>query len=715
VYVFADAVPGTFTVSNANRFGDPSIGLGGIAVTLFVGAQVFATTSTDAQGHFAFAPGVDPQQFYDLKLEGFALQRVYQGVRPADLATTALVLPLDLRTRLDAKLDLLEATNTLVLAYDTAAARTLMSDWNGLQPELAAVHGNRDHALGRLLTAGEGLAGVYADTQPLAMESAKLTVDLVTSALALRKLLSDLSAAATARVATQVAQGTTTHLSASVGLQFLLKGIEIGVTLLQDTIIGGIQSVLPQWGEEQLGHGIDLTTKGVLGAFESGAWSNVAGRGALLGQLVEIIAAEVGGRVVASAYVAQTQADLGLSVLRARTLFGGGTVAQGFVASQGHAGVVALRNADVVSLSQAVGSTAKGWSFAADLFLLIGETSVPGSQLVAAAGTIVKSMSVGGLVVAGVNDYTTAFVTAFDDAPLVASLAFMPDQSRPGIAGANTVLRASAVLNVIPADYSTRLAALKDRVNVNDRPGAIVAAQALLAGEAELEAAVEAELLRLMALTASNDVVALAIAQRATLASAGALGAERMSVYGLLAGYVIPELAPAGAVDSDLLARIDLVSAAIGAFESAVVDAEDAASGLSSQGFVVVPEHGLVQGGSFGETAPGAIAIRARLVNAGQQAAQGVVVGLAFGVDAIPVQVAVLTSAPLQALGTLAPGEARMLTWDAVATDVSAAGTGSAATYEILLTASAGDTTNAFGGIEVLSSLDPMFRDGFEQ
>jgi hypothetical protein len=164
-----------------------------------------------------------------------------------------------------------------------------------------------------------------------------------------------------------------------------------------------------------------------------------------------------------------------------------------------------------------------------------------------------------------------------------------------------------------------------------------------------------------------------------------------------------------------LLAKIDLVSAAIVAFENAVIDAENAANGLTSPGFIVVPEHGLTTGGTFAETPPGTIVMRARVTNAGLQAAQGVVVGLAFGVDPIPVQVAVLDSPTLQNLGTLAPGESRIVTWNALATDVSAGGTGSAATYEISLTASTGSTTNAVGGFEVLTALNLVFRNGFEQ
>ena len=89
-------------------------------------------------------------------------------------------------------------------------------------------------------------------------------------------------------------------------LQFLLKGAEIAVNALQDTLIDAIRGALPAWGKDQLESGIEVTSKGVLGAFESGGWDAVDARRSLLGALVEVLAAEVGARVLGSAHVLET-------------------------------------------------------------------------------------------------------------------------------------------------------------------------------------------------------------------------------------------------------------------------------------------------------------------------------------------------------------------------------------------------------------------------
>ncbi len=707
--------PPTFTVHDADRFGDPAAaGIAGVNVTLLTGTQVIDAVTSDALGNFSFNAAVDLSQPYTLRLAGFGLQRAYQSVVPANLGATPLVLPINLHTRLDSEFVRLETTDIQVAKYDTTNARALLSNWSSAQLATAAVHAARDHALGRLLVASEGLANLYSGTHLLNFASARLTVNLAASALALAKFEWDLAQLAGQRVGVMVAQGGATQAEADLANASVATAAALAVEYAQEFL--GFRSFLTEWGQDQVGTGATLTGLGVLDAFHAEAWNDVAGREAQLAAVVDVLAADVGAAVISSSYVEQTQGDFDLSVARTGAFEGGGTVGEGFVASQQHAAMVLQRNGDQALASQDGNPLREAWRLVADYALIYdppGEL-FPAAGLLSTAGDRIISLSLSDLTHSGASDYGMVHETAFHDAPVVAGRAF--DPSLPPLLGAAIDLefRFAQPSGVVPSEYSSRLAALRGRLAINDRPGAIAEAQGLVAADAALEVAIETELLQLLALTAANPIDPLATAQRATVARAGVLAGERIALYGQLAGYVIANFAIPGTSNADVIAQIDDVSTAVATFDNTAANAQAAAAGLTAPSHVVVPEHGLSNNGAPSQTPPGAIVVRARVVNAGQQPATGVVVALSFGPTPGPVPVALLTSPSVVELQTLAVGETRVVTWTAIASDSSPTGTGSAATYHVEVSATSGVTDDADGSFEVLASLISIFGDGFE-
>ncbi|MBK9656448.1 MAG: hypothetical protein IPO66_13680 [Rhodanobacteraceae bacterium] len=454
----------------------------------------------------------------------------------------------------------------------------------------------------------------------------------------------------------------------------------------------------------------------MLGAFQSAAWADIDGREAQLAAVVNTLTGDVGAAVNGSTYVEQTQNDFNLAVARAGALEGVGTVNAGYLASRQHATMVLQRNFDQALASEAVGSAREGWRSAALFVQLVvsPNEAFPLEQLFDLIGASLIDISVADLVQLGVRDYTMIADTAFHDASVVAGRAFDPSLPAAVVATVDQTVQSSPSGGVVPSEYSTRLAALRGRLAANDRPGAIAEVEALAAADAALELAVESELLPLLALAAANPSQPLATAHRAALASAGVFAGQRVILYGRLAGYLISDFADPGTTDALRIAQIDAVSAAITNFESALANAQGAAAGLTAPSHVRVPEHGLDNVRTPIETPPGPIVIRARVVNAGQQAATGVTVALSFGSTPGPVPVALLTSPSVIELQTIPAGETRELTWTASASDTSAAGTGSAATYHIEVSATSGVAEDADGSFEVLTSLVSIFGNGFE-
>jgi hypothetical protein len=415
--------------------------------------------------------------------------------------------------------------------------------------------------------------------------------------------------------------------------------------------------------------------------------------------------------------VEQTQNDFNLAVARAGALEGVGTVNEGYLASRQHAAMVLQRNGDQTLASEAVGAAREGWRIAA-LFVQIATSPgevFPGEELLALIGSALSDISLEDLVQLGVNDYTMMSDTAFRDAAVVAGRAFDPSLPAAVVATVDRTVRSSPPSGgVVPSEFSSRLAALRGRLVINDRPGAIAEVEALALADAALELAIESELLPLLALSAANPNQALATAHRAALASAGVFAGQRVILYGRLLGYLIPDFADPDTTDAVRIAQIDTVSTAITNFENVVANAQAAAAGLTAPSHVLVPEHGLANVRAPIETPPGPIVIRARVVNAGQQAATNVTVALSFGSTPGPVPVALLTSPSVIQLQTIPAGETREVTWTATASDTSAAGTGSAAIYHIEVSATSGVANDADGSFEVLTTLQNILKDGFE-
>jgi YVTN family beta-propeller protein len=704
----------TLEVLDVNRIGvTTTLPVAGVTVTLTDGTTNVASAVTDAKGRATFDAGTDMTRFYDVRLEREGLRRVYQSVKPS-LHDVTLTLPRLLRGNLGARLNALDATSPLVLGYNTVAARATLDEWNTLQPELASLHIARDQALGRLLTASDALGFLYNDTQPLAAETAKLTVDLITSVLSLRSVCAELSRQARLQLAGQVAQAVTTNVAATLAQEILLKTLELAISILQESISGAIASVLPQFSQEVYGQAIDVTSKAVLTGLQSGDWDNLDGRSGFLAGLVEVVAAEVGGRVIGSAYVLQTQQDLILSVSRTRARSGSGTVNAGFIASQNHAVAVSLRNGEVLSFSQALGDTAKKWGIAADLGLLVARTGVPLSQVIGVAGLMVKSMSVGLVIGAGVNDYVALEKTAFDDVPVATGRAYNPTLPAPSTAGNETagskqLMGAHSQLTA----WRATLLSLKARVAAVDQPGAFMDIRALMDLEDALEATVQQQRVRFTAAAATTRTASIAAAHRAMVAATGQYAAERILLYGSVIGYVIPQFAEEDASDASLLEQIDRALQAADTFESALAGASPAIDGVAIPGMLLITSHG-VAAASFGMVAPGPFEFSARVVNGGDSALHGVSVELAVGgVDGAPDAVS-LTSPATLAIGTLAAGETRTVTWTA-ATLIDHG----VATYRIDAAVTDGSPATATGSIEIVAG-EPIvdgprvFANGFE-
>ncbi|MEL6613431.1 MAG: hypothetical protein AAFQ53_15135, partial [Bacteroidota bacterium] len=212
-------------VQDVNRFGRPTGSLTGVTVTLNDGTQDVASSVTDSRGRVDFSnSGVDLSLIYDVRLERDSLFRTYQSVRPATLGDSTLALPATLVERLGESLAALDTTDTLVLGYDTEAARRLVEDWSGdAFPELPDVHAGRDSSVARLLIAAEALGDVFRSARPLAQEAAAVTVDGVMTLLSFRKLLQELNTSASQTLAAGVRQGTTTPAQSSLATRLFLR------------------------------------------------------------------------------------------------------------------------------------------------------------------------------------------------------------------------------------------------------------------------------------------------------------------------------------------------------------------------------------------------------------------------------------------------------------------------------------------------------------
>ena len=699
------------TLRDVNRFGLPGEGLAGATLTLFVDDETFATAVSAADGSYVFE-GLDvPDELYDLRVQFGQALRVYQAIRPSQLEDLVLTLPVDLRTRLNTELGKLENTPPLVLAYDTAQVRALLANWNRDQPEVASEHELRDRALGRLLFAVEGMAQLFSSVEPLAQDAGKQTIDTITTALSMRKAAQELGDVLSGAVATAAPE-----VSESVGrvaLAAVVKLLDIVAGLLQSALTDGVKATLPPFATELFEDAFGVISKGVLATFSSASWDLKEGRKALLEGVVETLLQEVAGRVIGSAYVAQTQQGLQLAEIRARTRNFSGTPAEGFAASNTVLNESVLRIENVLELTAALGNTGKGWSAVADASVLIGRA--PGAQIAAALGTVIKGLSVGQLAGATIADYLSLAQVSLDDAPLMADRAFFPVAGKAS--GWHAPLRWPLPrAKSLPPAYTDALAALRAALLADDPEAALVAAEALLAAEDTLAETLDLRRQRLNVHGANATAGYDEAARLAALERIAVFGVERVLLYAQIAGYLLPALADPATLPADIVDQLDVVSSSGVLADDALTAAEAPLQGSSLPATLVVERHGLGESLSVLEIAPGEFLLRAQLRNVGDVYIAAADVRLELSLADVSTLSLKLDDPAQQALGPIAAGELREVVWHGLTGLPAAQRDGEAVSYRLTPLLPVGGVQVADGGFVVANPLEErIFDSGFEQ
>jgi len=690
--------------------------------------------------------GIDLTQPYDIRLERGDVTRTYRQLVPEDLADTTLVLPVTLTETLGRRLTGLDTTDTFVFGYDTEPARQLVADWtspltpdgtNALAPELAAVHRDRDRALARLLIAGEGLEDLYQAVKPLSDETANVTVDAFMGLVALRKLVRDAQPNAQ-----QTIDGSSHSPTAiDTATQLVLEATGFLLSTFEAQLIDAASAILPEWAAGLLVKADQVANSTGAAVFNSGEWNTAAARSSLIQQAFTAASKEVGSIVLASGHVAVAEDELAMAATRAAQFDGEGTLIESFEARRSYVNGRTDSIDETINLSSALSSTFNGWNSAADLAILAG--TVPSLQLAAAIGGVVRGFDSAGLVTVSVMDLFQLYDATFEYAPFSTELAYNPGFPTgvlaPELTPSPARRQAASARQAATDAYLTRLDAVITAIEAEDYDTAVTEAEALLADGDALSEAFEAERLRLIALAEkaladdNDEQTSRSAQQRGPFADAFAssitsrtqLAGEQMSFYAALAAYVVPELAlppdgstepPFAATDS-LLASAPRLTDAVTSASSALDAALGLTGGLVADAYVLVPEHGLPDpAGRSGWTAPDqTIPFQARIVNAGEVAAEGVEVRLVIDGDTTGGDPALHVIGDLtQTVGALAPGEAKTLTWVVATRDTSSTASGSVATYELVTSASSGRVRGAAGGVEVTSAAPVSDEDPVE-
>ena len=703
----------TITVRDVTRFGRAGTPLARVEVT--VRGSVSVTDTTGADGRFSLARsvarGLDPSLPADIVLRDLAsgLTRTYQALRPDAIPDTTLTLPLDLTRRLNATLKTLATSSVpdlpilrqigdALLEYDTTAVHRLRAAWFPGIAELPAVHRGRDEHLGRLVVSTEGLVTVHASEAPLAGQVASVGVQAVTTLLAGQKAIQQVQ---------QQIQNDASAVFASSGGQ-VLRAIALAVTQAGNSGLhgaylafnGAVESSLPSpWNTAWA----FLGEAAIKGIGEGIATNRNEGGGAFLGTLIETVVEKTAGPLVDAVYIGQTQDDLDAAAGRARSLAGQGTPRSGFEASLTRANESAQRLDERLSASTAILATAKGWADFGDLTLVVGR--IPGAQIAAVAGGIIRSVSFAGLAVDEVLNVRALHTAASADSPSLVALAYgLPpvavaalERAGPTVArsGALAVEQAAAQ-TVVPAlnRYAAHLSALAQAVPAPGRDAARIATDSLLHADADLRRAIETTQAELSALAPAS--AAVAASQRRLVGWTGVLAGDGLRLYAGMLPHLVPRLAEdpdgvrdAGALDGPMtglvdtiLVRIPRVRVALDSLRAAFNASQAVRVGVTAPPTLVVTDPGV---GLPVAVAPGVFTVRARVMNAGSVAAGGVVVTFTADGDTTggPPAVLRLTSSAAQALGTLAPGQAVEVTWTVAARDTSVAARGSSGVYRI--------------------------------
>ena len=469
--------------------------------------------------------------------------------------------------------------------------------------------------------------------------------------------------------------------------------------------------LLPPWGAELVNQSSSTIIAGVLGALSSGAWDSqkgkAEGRKKLLENLAKLLGEQVGGRIIASAHVAQTQQDFTLAKVRVSSGQGTGTVASAFVAAQGKA-IEVEEKADLALVSSAlIDDTATRFGYVADYADAVGK--IPAAQMAALMSRMIKVLNLGLVVKAVTDDFSTLADISFEDTPAAVERAFFPagmgTPTPAAMQSAHAAAGEAPESAALPAGFATALSAFRAAVVSANAGAALTAGENMISLNVTLEEQIEAALLqtRARALSASPADPVLNGAYNQLQDAMVALRAALAELYPAMAGYLAPPIADPDMTTAGLLALIDTAAGALTAFENAETAAQAAGSGITAPALVVTLTHGLINTEQTTRTQPGPASLRARIFNVGDVAAQNVTVELVLEPATGPVPAFSLSSAAVASVGTLSPGQSVDVTWSGIATDVSGSGIGSVAAYTVTIQAGGARAEGAGGGFEVVS------------
>lgn len=744
-------------VRNTNRFGQPGPLLANTQVTLVSGDDPIAIATTDSTGHFTFPdPAPELTLAYDVWLERdfvdeegqhHTVMRMYDSARILGTNAVPLVLPLDLHQRLHTRLTSLEKTGTLVLGYDTTAARTLIDDWNSIEPELSYVHKNRDAALARLQIATEGMVEIYPKVEELSLDTAKLVANTVLSLLAVKEALGDVQKIANAEIERASAMTYTPDAFFATITGLFESGVattQAYVELQKDDFIEGVKKSGDL--EEPWLTALDRALGTIIGAFGK-AISDVrfssfaeGGKKKLYEGLAESLTEQIGGRLLASAYVHETQPSLDWAVTRARAQLSSGTGVEGLEAVNQQTLIIRETVDDTLSKSKLVQDLAKGWGYVADISLVAGK--IPGAQVAAVAGATIKAANLGLITTSTVNGLQRLHRVTFTDAPKVPALAFYPSGVTPptlttvapgaGVAASpdsssETALVAASVpedglgspssdeppaassapaASPSPGGYASALTSLRAAIVSNDPTAAQGAATAMLSAEPGVRSAMITNLKQITAQARAanptrpalnNAVAAAKTSYSAYLSLAGTMNLQ-------VAGWFLPSLADPLTKKSDILGSIDAVLAKVSGFDQAVATAETEATGIVTPAELAVMQHGIPGAGISNSVAPGVATFTAQVTNVGGETATGCTLQLSAENPEGPVQAMQITSPATVSVPDLAPGATHTFSWTLTLTDVSGNGSNSAVGYYLVVTKPDGKTQTTTGGFKIITT-----------
>lgn len=438
VGIIAHPRAASIRIFDSNRFGNASKGLPGATVRFIAGSSgVMGTAITDTNGYIDMTtlPAVNQSELYDVQIERpYEIQlenhqvkkgtwrRVFQSMRPKDAIAggVQLVLPVTLQETLATALDKLRITGALSLDYEVDRAGQLSELRNRLVAESAEDHHTHDLGLARLLVATESMSRIYNAAEPLAKDAGKVLADSIISILAMKEAASEVETNAMAGLLTF----TTSERAKAYVRATLSVWIKHAMTAQLKLLVGGAEQILPEWAADLVSQSNSDITAGILGAFVTSAWDKPGGRKQLLESLAALLSEQVGGKIMASAHVKQTQTDFDLAEIRARLDDGEGEPSAAFKASLGKAIDIETAIDLALAESELIGDTTAKFGQVADYAELAGK--IPAAQIAAVMARLIKAINVGLTVRVVTREMSTLYDVAFTDTPAAADLAFFP-------------------------------------------------------------------------------------------------------------------------------------------------------------------------------------------------------------------------------------------------------------------------------------------------